>query len=370
MAIRDITRRMFLARLGIGAGALGAGAVAAACAGGSANEQAAAYQRYKQEHPYPNTAPATAAPMESGHLVQATSQHQGANADEMDRMHEAGVKAFPAKTQGIGGQPLPYTMDGDVKVFQLTCVATRWEVRPGEWKDVYAYNGTLPGPEIRVTEGDKVRVIVKNELPESTSVPWHGLMTPNGMDGVPFITQPPIKPGETFTYEFVARPAGSHMYHSHHNAMEQVGKGLLGPFIVEPRDKSKYPAFDKEYTMVLNDTLLGFTLNGKSFPATQPLTAKLGQKVLVRFMNEGLMNHPMHLHGMPMRVVAKDGWLLPNPYMCDTLDVAPGDRYDVIIECDNPGTWAFHCHTLSHAESPQGMFGLVTVLVVEGDQRA
>jgi FtsP/CotA-like multicopper oxidase with cupredoxin domain len=242
----------------------------------------------------------------------------------------------------------------------------KWEVRPEEFKDAYSYNGTLPGPEIRVTEGDKLRIIVTNKLPESTSVHWHGLKTPNAMDGVPYITQKPIKPGETFTYEFVATPSGSHMYHSHHNAMEQVGKGLLGPFIVEPRDKSRYPRFDREYTIVLNDTLLGFTLNGKSFPATQPLTAKLGERVLVRYMNEGLMNHPMHLHGMPVQVVAKDGYLLPNPYMVDNLDIAPGDRYDVIIDCDNPGVWAFHCHTLSHAEAPTGMFGLVTALIIEG----
>jgi FtsP/CotA-like multicopper oxidase with cupredoxin domain len=185
------------------------------------------------------------------------------------------------------------------------------------------------------------------------------------MDGVPFVTQPPVKKGESFTYEFVAKPAGTHMYHSHHNAMEQVGKGLLGAFIVEPKDKTARPAYDKEYTMVINDTLLSFTINGKSFPATEVLTAKLGQKVLIRYINEGLMNHPMHLHGMPMKIIAKDGYLLANPYLCDTQDIAPGDRYEAIIECTEPGAWAFHCHTLSHAESPDGMFGLVTVLIVE-----
>jgi FtsP/CotA-like multicopper oxidase with cupredoxin domain len=300
----------------------------------------------------------------SGHTT-AGQVAGGISNDEMDRHHEEGVKAFPAKTKGLGNQPLAWTMDGDTKAFQLTAQKVMWEFRPEEVKEAFAYNGTLPGPEIRVTEGEKVRFVVKNELPESTAIHWHGLITPNAMDGVPFLTQKPIKPGETFTYEFVAKPAGSHMYHSHHNAMEQVGKGLLGAFIVEPKDKSKYPQFDKEYTMILNDTLLGFTLNGKSFPATQPLTAKLGERVLVRYMNEGLMNHPMHLHGMAMQVVAKDGYVLPQPFMCDTLDVAPGDRFDVIITADNPGAWAFHCHTLSHAESPSGMFGLVTALIVE-----
>jgi manganese oxidase len=260
---------------------------------------------------------------------------------------------------------LPFEMDGDVKVFRVTAKEVDWEIRPGEVKKAFTYNGMLPGPEIRVTEGDKVRIILKNELPESTAIHWHGLYTPNKMDGVPFVTQPPVKTGESFTYEFVAKPAGTHMYHSHHNAMEQVGKGLLGAFIVEPKDRASRPAFDKEYTMVLNDTLLSFTVNGKSFPATEVLTAKVGQKVLIRYINEGLMNHPMHLHGMPMKIIAKDGYLLPNPYLCDTQDIAPGDRYEAIIECSEPGAWAFHCHTLSHAESPDGMFGLVNVLLVE-----
>jgi FtsP/CotA-like multicopper oxidase with cupredoxin domain len=288
--------------------------------------------------------------------------------DEMDAMHEEGVKAFPAPTQGLGGQPLEFEMDGDVKVFKLVCQVIQWEHTPGKFVEAYAYNGVVPGPEIRVTEGDNVRVIVTNEMPFSTVVHWHGLMVPNGMDGVPFITQPPIKPGETFTYEFPIREgnAGSHMYHSHHNSAEQVTKGLLGPFIVEPKDPSTRPAFDVEYTMVLNDGPIGgFTINGKGFPATQPLVAKKGQKVLIRFMNEGLMIHPMHLHGMPMTVVARDGYVLPTPYMCDTIEVDPGQRTDVIVDATELGVWAFHCHVLSHAEGPHGMFGMVTAMIVE-----
>ena len=366
----NLSRRGVLQKLGIGLGGVAAAGVGAACANRAEADRYVANVRAQQPAPVQAAAiPATHAD-HTGTTVLAAPAQQGVDWEAMDRHHEAGLKAFPAKTKGLGGQPLANTMDGDTKVFQLTCQKVRWEVRPDEYKDAYSYNGTLPGPEIRVTEGEKVRIVVKNELPESTSVHWHGLVTPNAMDGVPYLTQPPIKPGETFTYEFVAKPAGSHMYHSHHNAMEQVGKGLLGAFIVEPRDRSKSPRFDREYTMVLNDTLLGFTLNGKSFPATQPLTAKVGERVLVRYMNEGLMNHPMHLHGMAMQVVAKDGYVLANPYMCDTLDVAPGDRYDVIIEADNPGAWAFHCHTLSHAESPDGMFGLVTALIVEDPTKA
>jgi FtsP/CotA-like multicopper oxidase with cupredoxin domain len=259
-------------------------------------------------------------------------------------------------------------MDGDVKLFEITCQLVEWEHAPGKTVEAWTYNGVTPGPEIRVTEGDKVRFVVHNELPQSTAIHWHGLILPNSQDGVPYITQPPIKPGETYTYEFQVREgnAGSHMYHSHHNAAFQVTQGLLGSFVVEPKDSSTRPAFDREYTMVLNDGPIGaYSLNGKTFPATQPLNAKQGERVLVRFMNEGLMIHPMHLHGMPMTVIAQDGWLLPQAYKCDTLNVAPGQRFEVIIEATEIGVWAFHCHILSHAESEHGMFGMVTALIVE-----
>jgi FtsP/CotA-like multicopper oxidase with cupredoxin domain len=287
-------------------------------------------------------------------------------ANEMDAHHEAGVKLFPAKTMVYGNQPLQFELDGDVKVFKVATSRVKWEVEPGKLVDAMAYNGQVPGPEIRVTEGDKVRVVLTNNLgDQSTAIHFHGQRTPNKMDGVPFITQPVVKPGQTYTYEFVAKPSGSHMYHSHHNSTEQVGSGLLGAFIVEPKDPSKKLKYDVEYTLVLNDGALGFTLNGKSFPATQPLTAKVGQRVLIRYMNEGTMIHPMHLHGFPQQVVAKDGYPLPAPYLCDTLNIAPGDRWDVIVEPDEAGAWAFHCHILPHAETQMGMFGMVTALVVE-----
>ena len=284
---------------------------------------------------------------------------------EMDRMHEAGIKMFPAETRGQGMLPLEYTVEAGVKVFELTCEKVMWEVEPGKELEAWTYNGQLPGPEIRVTEGDKVRINVTNKLDESTAVHWHGLYVPNSMDGVPFITQPPITPGETYTYEFTVRNAGSHMYHSHHNSTKQVSMGLLGPFIVEPKDAKQDPDYDHDYTMILNDSAHGFTVNGKGFPATQPLVAKLGEKVRIRYMNEGLMIHPMHLHGLPQLVFAKDGWNLPQPFMCDTVNVAPGERWDVIVDCTDPGVWAFHCHILSHAESEHGMFGMVTALIVE-----
>jgi FtsP/CotA-like multicopper oxidase with cupredoxin domain len=324
-----------------------------------------------------NSAPAAqsnakSAASDSDHTGGAMAAHPAAitataKAEEMDRMHEAGIKAFPAKTAGKGNVLLPPRMDKGVKCYDLECSSVQWETEPGKRVTAWAYNGQVPGPQIRVTEGDRVRVTVTNKLEESTAVHFHGLELPNDCDGVPFITQPPIKPGQAYTYEFTVPIGnhGSHMYHSHHNAAKQVGLGLLGAFIVAPKTPAAIERCDVDYVMVLNDGMHGYTLNGKGFPATEPIVAKLGQKVRIRYMNEGMMIHPMHLHGMHMTVIAKDGWMQPAPWKCDTLNIAPGERWDVIVNCNNPGTWAFHCHILPHAESDHGMFGMVTALVVQ-----
>jgi FtsP/CotA-like multicopper oxidase with cupredoxin domain len=288
-----------------------------------------------------------------------------ANADAMDAMHEKGIKAFPAKTEGKGNQLLQPRVENGVKVYEITAKELQWEAEPGKRVKAWAYNGQVPGPQIRVKEGDRVRVVLHNQLPESTAIHFHGLELPNDQDGVPFLTQPPVKPGDSYTYEFTVPNSGSHMYHSHHNAAKQVGMGLLGAFIVEPRRPLAIEKADVDYVMILNDGFHGYTLNGKGFPATEPIVAKLGQKVRIRFMNEGMMIHPMHLHGMHMTVIAKDGWPQPAPWKCDTLNIAPGERWDVIVNCNNPGAWAFHCHILPHAESEHGMFGMVTALVVQ-----
>jgi FtsP/CotA-like multicopper oxidase with cupredoxin domain len=287
------------------------------------------------------------------------------SADAMDAMHEKGIKAFPAKTAGMGNQIIQPKLDQGVKVYELTATKMQWETEPGKMVEAWAYNEQVPGPQIRVKQGDRVRVILHNQLPESTSIHFHGLELPNDMDGVPYITQPPVKPGQSFTYEFTVPNAGSNMYHSHHDSTKQVGLGLLGAFIVEPKEKAAHDTVDVDEVLILNDGVHGYTFNGKSFPATQPLVAKLGQKLRIRFMNEGMMIHPMHLHGIHLTVVAKDGWDVPAPWRCDTLNVAPGERWDVIVNCNNPGAWAFHCHILPHAESEHGMFGMVTALIVQ-----
>ncbi|HET7614098.1 MAG TPA: copper oxidase [Gemmatimonadaceae bacterium] len=328
-----------------------AGSVLAACSVGESGAQQS--KIHDEDHSGGTMAP-NPAPLSPAEAAEA-----------MDRMHEAGIKAFPAKTAGKGNQILEPKIKNGVKIFELTAKKIRWETTPGQTVEAWAYNEQIPGPQIRVREGDRVRVILKNELSESTVIHFHGVELPNDQDGVPFITQPPVKPGQTWTYEFTAPNPGSHMYHSHHNSATQVGLGLLGAFIIEPRDPLPIEKADVDYVLVLNDGAHGYTFNGKSFPATEPIVAKKGQKVRIRFMNEGMMIHPMHLHGMHMTIIAKDGWALPAPWKCDTLNVAPGERWDVIVNCNNPGTWAFHCHILPHAESDHGMFGMVTALVVK-----
>ncbi|MEX1277924.1 MAG: multicopper oxidase domain-containing protein, partial [Chloroflexota bacterium] len=176
---------------------------------------------------------------------------------------------------------------------------------------------------------------------------------------------PAVMPGQSFTYEFTLRNAGSHMYHSHFMADHQVPMGLLGAFVVTDPNATDEPAADIDYTMILNDGPLGFTLNGKGFPATEPIVVTQGQTIRVRYMNEGLQIHPMHLHGIPQLVIAKDGFLLPDPHYEDTVLVAPGERIDVLVEATELGVWAYHCHILTHAESANGMFGMVTALIVQ-----
>jgi manganese oxidase len=295
-------------------------------------------------------------------------QQQGTSADDMDAMHEKGIKYFLdniGKDKDFWGVDMPFRMEGGTKVFDVTCTEGPWEVAPDQSINAMLYNGRVPGQIIRVTQGENVRINVTNKMSQSTAIHFHGVHTPNSMDGVPFITQPPIKPDGTFTYEFRAKNAGTHLYHSHHNAAEQVTRGLFGAFIIEPADKSKEPQVAADYVMVLNDAGIGMTINGKSFPATQPILANKGDRIRIRYMNEGLQIHPMHLHGMYQTVIAKDGATLSIPYLVDTLNVAPGERYDVLVDCEEPGAWAFHCHILAHAESAHGMFGMVTALVIK-----
>jgi manganese oxidase len=301
---------------------------------------------------------------EGGHDA---ATHERMSAEEMDEVMHAVVEKFPAKTEGLGAQDLAPTVLADgTKQFELTVEEIQWEVEPGKFVDAMAYNGQVPGPTMRVEPGDKVRFVFKNEMQESTAVHFHGVDIPNALDGVPDITQPPIKPGATFVYEWTTQttPAVG-MYHSHHNAQVQVPNGLFGAFLIGTVP-TPGPAITAEEVMILNDAgTIGFSLNGKSFPATTPYVAKVGDRILLHYMNEGVMAHPMHLHGMPQLVVAKDGFPLDQPYLADTINVSPGERYTVLIDVKVPGVWAWHCHILPHAERSTGMFGMVTALIAE-----
>jgi FtsP/CotA-like multicopper oxidase with cupredoxin domain len=303
-------------------------------------------------------------------MTGGAAQHAGTSAmsaDQMDATMAARTKAFPAKTEGLGGQVLlPNVLPDGTKQFDLTAKIVDWELEPGKFVKAWTYNGVVPGPTLKAAPGDKVRIVIKNELPESTAIHFHGLTTPNSMDGVPDITQEPIKPGATFTYEFVAKGPAVGMYHSHQNAVVQVPNGMAGAFLVGQEPLPQGVTVSQEIPMMLNDAgTIGLSLNGKSFPATAPIVAKQGDNLLVHYLNEGVMAHPMHLHGMTQRVIAKDGIPLEFPYDADTILVGPGERYSVLIKASEAGVWAWHCHILPHAEREDGMFGMVTAMIVK-----
>lgn len=287
-------------------------------------------------------------------------------AEEMDAAAAARVKAYPAETKGEGAQPLaPTVLPDGTKEFTLTADVFQWEVEPGKTVEAWGYNGQIPGPLLQVYSGDKVRITVTNNLKESTSIHLHGLDIPNSEDGVPDVTQPQIKAGETYSYNFVAEGPAVGMYHAHSNSQVQVPMGLAGPIYVDDMPLPGGITPTQRIPMVLNDAgNIGFALNGKSFPATKPILAKVDEPIVVDYYNEGLQIHPMHLHGPTQLVVAKDGHPLPAPFVADTVLIAPGERYTVLVRPNRPGTWVFHCHVLTHAEAPSGFFGMTTAMIV------
>lgn len=274
---------------------------------------------------------------------------------------------LPQRSTADAIKRLPYTLTEEgVKVFELTAEHIMWDYGNGEIIESWGYNGQLPGPEIRVTEGDTVRINFTNNLPVPTTVHWHGLDVPNAMDGVPGYTQDPVLPGETFVYEFDAHPAGTRMYHthgSHHgDEAQQMDMGLAGPFVVEPRD---FDAPDVDYTMVLTERIRDgvYPINGAIYPETEFITVREGDRVRIRFINAGSSTfHPMHLHGHQFRVVATDGNPVPEAaqWIRNVQPLLPGEIYDVEFIADNPGVWLLHCHELQHAGG-----GMITAVVYE-----
>jgi FtsP/CotA-like multicopper oxidase with cupredoxin domain len=296
---------------------------------------------------------------------------------EMSAAMDATIAEFPAETEGSGNQVLEPEVKADgTKVFELTAEVVEWEIEPGELVEAWTYNGMVPGPRLHADVGDDVEIVVHNELPMATDVHVHGINVPNSMDGVAPITQDLIQPGESFTYAFTTDEPAVAMYHPHHHGQMQMPNGMLGTLLVgdmrlpagETIGDEVIPAdleVAQEVPMVLNDSgAIGYSLNGKSFPATEPLVAGTGDWVEIHYFNEGSQIHPMHMHQFDQVVVAKDGYPLDHPYVADTVNVAPGERYTVLVQLDEPGTWVWHCHILNHVESEEGMFGMVTAVVV------
>lgn len=296
---------------------------------------------------------------------------------------------FVALPDARGDQPLEPRIEDGVKVFDLEVSVIAYNILSYEPVLGYAFNGQVPGPRIRVTEGDRVRINVTNNLPESTTVHWHGLIVPNAMDGAAEVTQPPIEPGQTYTYEFVAQQRGTYFYHSHDHIDREQTLGLYGALIIDPRDPADYPyAYDKELVVQLQELLERdnysfpsmpmegalpnfFTINGKSFPETETVNLRVGEVLLVRFIgtNSGFI-HPMHIHGGPFRIVETDGNPVPpdGQWVKDTVNVGPGERYDVLWEAREPGKWLLHCHISHHTTNnnleDDGGGGLMLILDV------
>jgi FtsP/CotA-like multicopper oxidase with cupredoxin domain len=271
------------------------------------------------------------------------------------------------------GPTLPFKVVEGVKVFHLTAEEVLHEFAPGLKAKCWGYGGRVHGPTIEAVEGDRVRIYVTNRLIAPTSVHWHGLFLPNGMDGVAGLTQGVIKPGETFKYEFTLRQHGTFMYHSHHDEMTQMALGMMGMFIIHPRRPTPAYRVDRDFVLLLsewhikpgaerpdpnkmNDFNL-LTLNAKAFPGTAPLVCKKGDRVRIRIGNLSAMDHhPIHLHGHFFKVVATDGGQIPQAGQWPeaTVLVPVGSTRDVEFIADAPGDWALHCHMTHHVMNQMG----------------
>jgi FtsP/CotA-like multicopper oxidase with cupredoxin domain len=304
----------------------------------------------------------------STHTASSTTQmavnggYLGVSSGSLAKTLPAGTPTFntPVVTTDVGD--LHYEMDGDVKVFRLTAHVMKQQIAPQKTIDVWGFNGSAPGPTIQVTQGDKVRVIFKNELPESSSIHWHGFEDQIGFDGMPGISQAPVKPGESFTYNFVIKQEGTFFYHSH-MAMQEMA-GMLGAFIMHPKVPYR-PHCDKDFVISLqaywvlpngttpNTMNMEFNwllLNGKAGPMATPLIVRQGDRVRIRFVNLSMNHHPMHLHGHTFYVTGTEGGRIPETawWPGNTVLVGVAQARDVEFIADNPGDWMLHCHLPHH----------------------
>ena len=271
----------------------------------------------------------------------------------------------------LNGWSLPWRMNGDWKEFHLVAEPVVREFAPGMKANLWGYNGQSPGPTIEAVEGDKVRIFVTNRLPEHTTVHWHGMILPNGMDGVGGLTQAHIKPGKTFVYEFELKKSGTFMYHPHSDEMVQMAMGMMGMFIVHPRDRTFRPV-DRDFVFIMSSYRIDpgtflprvnemtdfnmWTWNARVFPGIDPLPVRLGDKVRVRIGNLTMTNHPIHLHGFSFAVSCTDGgWISESARIPETTtDVPVGAIRAFDVLADAPGDWAFHCHKSHHTMNAMG----------------
>ncbi len=304
---------------------------------------------------------------------------------------DPGDVTYQAPPDARGDQPIEPRLEGDVKVFDLSAEVITWNILSYERMFAYAINGQVPGPRIRLTEGDRIRINVTNHLPQSTTLHWHGLIVPNQFDGPAEVTQEPIEPGETYTYEFTVSQAGTFFYHSHDHADRQQALGLYGALIIDPADGPAEPDVDQEVVIQLQEWLERegwtypampmegampnfFTINGKAYPDTDTIRAEVGDRLLIRFIgSNSAFIHPMHVHGGPFTIVATDGVPVPDGarFEKDTVNVGPGERYDVIWTAREPGKWLLHCHINHHTTNDnveeEGAGGLTMIIEVSGE---
>jgi manganese oxidase len=271
----------------------------------------------------------------------------------------------------LNGWTLPWRQNGDWKEFHLVAEPVVREMAPGMNAHLWGYNGQSPGPTIECVEGDKVRIFVTNRLPEHTTVHWHGMVVPNGMDGVGGLTQPHIDPGKTFVYEFGLKNSGTFMYHPHSDEMVQMAMGMMGMFVVHPRDP-EFRRVDRDFVFIMSTYLIDpgtylpkvnemtdfnmWTWNSRVFPGIDPLPVRRGDRVRVRMGNLTMTNHPIHLHGHHFSVTCTDGGWVPESAQWPetTTDVPVGAVRVIEVVADAPGDWAFHCHKSHHTMNAMG----------------
>ncbi len=309
---------------------------------------------------------------------------KNAEAKRWNSSYSGGSPKVKAKSPGLpnkhyrpvitpNGQTLPFKIVDGVKVFHLIAGEMQHEFVEGLTATCWGYNGKVNATTIEAYEGERIRIYVTNKLEAPTSVHWHGLYLPNGMDGVSAVTQAPIPPGKTFKYEWTLRQSGTYMYHSHYDTMTQEGMGLIGMFIVHPRKPSADHKVDRDFVIMLSEwqidvgasrpntlAMSGFnilTMNGRAYPGTAPLVVKTGERVRIRFGNLSAMDHhPIHLHGYNFKITATDGEKIPDSAQWPetTVLMAVGQTRDIEFVADAPGDWIMHCHMTHHIMNQMG----------------